>query len=462
MLRIIGLLTALCFSAMAASPVYVVLWFDTEDYMEPSADDAALRIARDLTSLGVRGVFKTVGEKARVLESRNRRDVIRALSQHDIGYHTDFHSVPPTPSVFLRELGWTDGAEEFLRRESQGAKDVQRIFGTPLSCYGQPGSSWGPQSYPALRRMGIRVYLDEGSQVGVDSQPFWYGGLLHIFNMGKFVIRPSLEKGASLDDTLKKFDALAAELSARGGGLISTYYHPTEFVTTEFWDGVNFSHGAGPERKDWKLPRRRTAEDSERCYGILKAYVQHALKNPNVKFVTARELHDLYASPNTRYPERSVIKKHLAERQTFLVTNGATLSAADMLLNLLGLPHMEVDGPALRAETTLKAASIPRERLARMSRDAIQFIQFHKRLPDALWAESDRLSIGDFAATLAADDGKSPEVAIRKANLEFENYVSKDGKRSFGWVIHPEGFDGSALLELGRLQGWTLKPATLK
>jgi hypothetical protein len=30
----------------AAAPVYVVLWFDTEDYIEPAADDVTLRIAR--------------------------------------------------------------------------------------------------------------------------------------------------------------------------------------------------------------------------------------------------------------------------------------------------------------------------------------------------------------------------------------------------------------------------------
>ncbi len=152
----------------------------------------------------------------------------------------------------------------------------------------------------------------------------------------------------------------------------------------------------------------------------------------------------------------------MAERQTFAIANGETLSAADMLLNLLGLPHMEIDGPARRAETTLKSASIPRERFARMSREAVGFIQAHKRLPDLVWAESEKLSIGDFAATLAADDGKSPDVAVRKANLEFERYFSTDGKGSFGWVIHPQGFDGSALLDLGRLQGWTLKPARLK
>jgi hypothetical protein len=54
----------------AAGPVYVVLWFDTEDYIEPAADDAVLHLARDLTGLGVRATFKVVGEKARVLAAR--------------------------------------------------------------------------------------------------------------------------------------------------------------------------------------------------------------------------------------------------------------------------------------------------------------------------------------------------------------------------------------------------------
>jgi hypothetical protein len=60
------------------SPVYVVLWFDTEDYILPASDDSAKRIAEFLTGLGVRATFKIVGEKARVLEQRKRSDVMSA------------------------------------------------------------------------------------------------------------------------------------------------------------------------------------------------------------------------------------------------------------------------------------------------------------------------------------------------------------------------------------------------
>src|SRR5687767_1553622 len=43
-------------------PVYITLWFDTEDFILPQSDDAAKRVAEILTRLGVKGTFKVVGE----------------------------------------------------------------------------------------------------------------------------------------------------------------------------------------------------------------------------------------------------------------------------------------------------------------------------------------------------------------------------------------------------------------
>ena len=66
-------------------------------------------------------------------------------------------------------------------------------------------------------------------------------------------------------------------------------------MTTEFWDGVNFARGANPDPQSWVKPRRRTADDSERCYGVLRRFVQHMKSQPGVRFVTARDLPGLYA-----------------------------------------------------------------------------------------------------------------------------------------------------------------------
>lgn len=458
------LLLALFLTAVALAakgPVYVVLWFDTEDYIEPAADDAALRIATDLEKLGVRATFKVVGEKARVLESRGRRDVIRALAQHDIGYHSNYHSIQPTPALYLRSMGWLDGAAEFERRERPGVDDIKRIFGVMPSCYGQPGSSWGPQSYRALLRMGIPVYLDEGEQVGLNDQPFWFGGMLHVFGMGRYIVRPALNDESLLPQTFEKFDRAAEELEARGGGVISTYFHPTEFVTTAFWD-MNFAKGANPERSAWKNPPRRTAEDSERCYRILVRYVEHAKTRASVRFVTARDLPLLYGSALGRVTDRARIAQHLAQRQTFLDTDAGALSASEMLQALLGMEPAAVEGPVARGETTYRRNEIPRAPFERAKTEAAGFIRASRRLPADVWVGSEKLSIADFAATVGADDGASATVAVRKGNPEMEKYISTDASGSFKWPIHPDGFAAPQLLDLARLQAWTLKPARLK
>ena len=183
----VWLLLAVHLSARAPAPVYVTLWFDTEDYLLPQDDDATKRLAELLTRLGVRATFKIVGEKARVLERRGRKDVIAALKRHDIGYHSNTHSQQPTIAVYLQNAGWEEGRAEFMRREAQGVKDIQRIFGVTPVAYGQPGSAWAPQTYPALRDMGIKVYLDEADQVGLDDQPFYLGSVVEaMIGSGRF------------------------------------------------------------------------------------------------------------------------------------------------------------------------------------------------------------------------------------------------------------------------------------
>ena len=460
------LLPALLLAAtalQAASPVLVTLWFDTEDYIEPSADDAALRIAQDLTAAGVRATFKVVGEKARVLESRGRRDVIGALRKHAIGYHTDWHSVHPAPAEYLVRLGWLDGAAEFERREAAGVADVKRIFGTQPVAYGQPGSSWGPQANPALRRLGIPVYLDEGEQVGLDEQPFWYGGLLHIFRMGRNQFRARLNEGVEDTAAYQRFDEAAERLTASGGGVISIYYHPTEFVTTEFWDGVNFKHGANPPRDAWVKPARRTAEDSERCYGVLGRFVAHMKNRPGVRFVTAQDLLDLHANPVPAAVDRKAAAEHLERSIVFGEIAGQAVSPADMLLALLGVDPGIVDGPAAPGVTTWQDGAIPAAAFRTAVADAAAFVRRHRRLPAEVFVGARTLSLPDFAATLAGSV-LHPELAVevRRGQIGFVRYFATDPHKPFGWVIHPEGFDGGPLLELGRLQGWTLKPARLR
>ena len=211
---------------------------DTEDYLLPADDDATKRLCEMLTERGIRATFKLVGEKARVLERRGRTDVIAALQKHDIGYHSDFHSVHPTPTEYLAGCGWLDGIAVQAPRGG-GAADV-RILGVPtLACYGQPGSSWGPQTLAALKAIGVAphdvaCYVDEGDHVGIDGQPFWYAGALNVYHMGPNYTRMDLHDPAAVEPAKRKVSDIAARLLDGGGGIISIYYHPCEWVHREF------------------------------------------------------------------------------------------------------------------------------------------------------------------------------------------------------------------------------------
>jgi hypothetical protein len=196
---------------------------------------------------------------------------------------------------------------------------------------------------------------------------------------------------------------------------------------------------------------------------VLSKFVQHMKAVPGVQFSTARDLHGIYRNPLPSHADRKLVADHLTKTITFLSTGDETLSPADMLIQLVGLEQRFVDGPTARGTTTLTKTSIPREAFNACVRDAADFIQRNRRLPNEVFIGAETLSLPDFAATLARSfltDG--PEIPVTRGNVQFEKYFAKDATRSFSWPIHPDGFSAPELLELGRLQGWTLKPAQFR
>jgi hypothetical protein len=485
-----ALVPALRPSAQAPAPVYVTLWFDTEDYLLPQDDDATKRLAELLSRLGVRATFKIVGEKARVLERRGRSDVIAALKRHDIGYHSNTHSQQPTIAVYLQNAGWEDGRTEFKRREEPGVNDIRRIFGVTPSAYGQPGSAWAPQTYPALRDMGITIYLDEADQVGLDDQPFYYGGMLNIFRMRSTLVRMALSGGSSLTAGQAAFDKVHAALTARGGGTISIYYHPNEWVQAEFWDAVNFRRGANPAPGEWKPPRMRPAAETEQAFADFEKFVRFIKAKDGVRFVTATELAQLYADRalgrDFGRADVLAIARAVQKDFDFLKSDGYALSGADMFALLTdaaaGVVETRtfptafrlttIDGPAQTFNPStgqLRSSSFSWDAFGSAIRETAAYCRVHHRMPDEVWIGAENLSPVDYLATLGGvleqflTSGKLPASVDRKsARTTFERYVAEDSTKLWGWIIFPEGFHAPRVMELARLQAWTLKPALLE
>ena len=473
----------------ASAPVYVVLWFDTEDYMLPASDDAAKRLAEFLTAQGVRATFKVVGEKARVLEARGRTDVIAALNRHEIGYHSNTHSQQPTVAEFESTLDWEQGAAEFDRRERPGFDDVARIFGHPPTCYGQPGVSWAPQAYPALKKWGVPVYLDDGQHVGLDGKPFWYGGLLNIFNIGA---GRGLEPNDDWSNTAAAKDYFASlhkQLSAQtAGGLVSFMFHPTQFISQQFWDAVNFSNGANPPRSQWKLQPQLSPAESEHAFQYFEVLIRHMKSLPNVRFITASEAHALYRDAAQSHAfgpgEIMTIAAKVTPQIGFQLHGSFNLTAGEVfaLLNQFvansiaskaGEPIVLRDTPYGPASPAFDVDSnqiteVPWNQFARTVLDVAHLLDRSQQIPNVVWMgsaavspESYLLAIASVAEILLIKQPPPESVKILPAELAAAKFVAKDSLSIWNWPIFPQGFHSPYLMELARLQAWTLKPALL-
>jgi len=482
-------------------PVYVVLWFDTEDYILPQSDDAAKRLAVFLTRHDIRATFKVVGEKGRMLERRGRQDVIGALAHHEIGYHSNVHSQHPTVAEYESQLDWTNGVEEFTRRERPGWEDVHRIFGQAPTCYGQPGSSWAPQPLAALRKWGVKVYLDEAQHVGLDGKPFWYGGILNIVNTREGPqLRPN-DDWSNLEDSKAKFQGFYTRLRSQpGGGIISLYFHPCEFIHREFWDLVNFAHGANPPRDQWKLPPMKSPEEAERAFHYFEDLVTLMKSLPGVEFVTASEALKLYADAAQKHAfsrqELATIAGQVEPEVSFQVHENRSLAASEVFylltefvaavvarkspdsILLSGTPAGP-SSPFDKAAGTTPAASaasgelqqtldVPWSQFSRTVLDVADFIEKNQQVPNVVWfgsqpapPESYLAALAPVARTLLAANAPPASVSVAPARLVAARYVAEDSPALWSWPIFPEGFHSAHLMNLARLQAWTLKPALL-
>jgi hypothetical protein len=322
----------------------------------------------------------------------------------------------------------------------------------------------------------------------VGGRPFWFCNALVVYNMKPNETRFELHVPQALEVGKKNVSEIAERLRGEGGGLISIFYHPCEWVHKEFWDGVNFRRGANPPRSEWKAPPQRPAEETEAAFERFGQYVDHIKALPGVHFITAREL------PG-RYPDRvrsaGATKEDLAEIAlrlaaansagvNFVVVDGRAYSPADqfeLLLTAVGeaIAGNEVTFP-LAAKGLLGPDGFPPEAvaedersideaaLAMAVRDARGFIRTEGRVPARVFIGADAVSPADFLVGLARawiGGGKMPAVRLGK-NVELltARRIAKDTPGLFGgWIIHKEGFRAPKVLDVARLQAWTLKPA---
>jgi hypothetical protein len=233
----------------------------------------------------------------------------------------------------------------------------------------------------------------------------------------------------------------------------------------------------------------RPAGETERAFADFEQFVRFIKAKDGVRFVTATELGALYADRalgrDFSRADLLAIARAVQKDFDFLKFDGYALSGADAFALLtdvaaavVGTKNLPaairltpIDGPAQAFTPStgqLRSSSFSGDAFGSAVRDTAAAIRVHQRMPDAVWIGAENLSPVDYLATLGGVVEQflttgpwAASIDRKSARTTFERYVAEDSTKLWGWIIFPEGFHAPRLMELARLQAWTLKAALL-
>lgn len=483
---LVRLMIILAFAAACSGPpkkpkMFLVVTFDTEDYITPEAehiDDIPKWLAEIMTEEGVTGTFFVIGEKARSLEKRGRRDVIAAMARHDIGSHTNFGSIHPTVTEELEKAGWDDGMRRMQEQESAGIEELERIFGVPVTTLARHGGSYGPQLVHALGRIGAGYQGSPASLPGHDV--VWFCNALNFSAQ-----YAGFDDAYYRDDLFEPvFDKLKAELpeQVRTANVLALFAgHPTKIRAEEFWD-LNFYYGKNTAPGEWKTPRLRPQETMVTAQKNFRRMMRWLKSRDDIKITTYRTLMDVYSRQKeimTRNEIRAIAiealeAKALAPSEDFSPAEAfAGLARAIVSYQENGALPRSMDtthplGPMEMPPAQPEIRRVKLEDVYALARASSEHIGRTGALPASLRVGNARVAAGSLFALFGAvyldmDSGKPrseyevpsfesyPATNERKIVEEVEGYK--------GWPVHRPDLDMSRIVEFTKLQLWTLKPA---
>jgi hypothetical protein len=417
------------------------------------------------------------------------------VAQHDVGLHTDHHSVHPTASEYLADKEWDDGVAEAMRQEGPGAADLARLFGQYPSSWATSGSSWAPQIPAATRQMGIPANVYAHVRAG-DGGACWYAGQLcygEYFGIrgGENAYCDDATFAAALPDLLARVEA-AAKSGLSCLGLFCA--HPTRLRYATFWDVLNFFRGENTPEAEYRFAPRRTDEEYAAALRNLRRMIAAVRGLPGVELISTRRLNRLFGDAGAGGPvawrslpglaeavlsAAGIAAGYPVEGEAGVLSAAATLDLlARAILRLAGeaappayLLARAVLGPPAQAPGLAKSFLMGRRAFAELCGDLTAQIGAIGQLP-AAWV-LDKLPIGPgsllkacaaaFLAWEITHDGALVEIAPAPGEPDVAATLAQAGiyDKLPNWPPHRPDLRLDLLAKHTRLQSWSLAPATL-
>ncbi|MHB0876461.1 MAG: hypothetical protein ACYC5O_10520 [Anaerolineae bacterium] len=264
----------------------MIFSFDTEDFVTPESDDALLAIAEMLSRHGIRGSFAIVGDKARALWTRGRRNVIDAVARHDVQYHANTHLIWPQTTLELSRLGWDEGVDLVMDSERHGIEDVAEAFDQRPVAWIRCGGNWDPRLLYGLNLLGIRGYVPSQFLLP-GGAPIWYDNTL---NYPYSIAIEHYYALATAADDLRAEVMRQKEADGGKGIPIVAFAHPCIFTCATFYDLHNqTAPGVFPPKREWRPAPLLPRAEVQRRLALLEGLVAVAEADPEIEIVTHRE-----------------------------------------------------------------------------------------------------------------------------------------------------------------------------
>ena len=436
----------------------LIFSFDTEDFTSNIAADAIFTEAEILREAGVRGCFCLVGLLAQQLEAWGRKDVLEALSYHEIDSHTWGHTYHPLINEYTDIEDFDAARDEVLCQETEAialirhATQIPRVYAAV-----PPGNQKSYAAMYAYADMGVPIYADTVCDTP-DGQGVYY---CNIYQMSYTYAMESL----FFDGGEAEMRALLDQLAGRRNVIIYTHPHVSMFA--ESWDVLNYDKVNQYPFGEWVEAPRRAEEMTARFFENMRLFVRLVKEDPRFNITTYEEVASRRAGMLPRVIRRAdlpVIREQL-KTALFPLTTPGSYCLSD-LFHACRVFLTEETAQAYDCGKVYGFLSQPASAEKDVSLTAAAVRASAKELPsDGFLPE--KITVGDtdigpadwlYAALDVLCGAETVSAAAGQVQLPSLDCLPELRDLSFrGTWLHSDEFEDRYLSERLRLQCWTMR-----
>lgn len=433
--------------------------FDTEDYTSDYASDAIRDEANLLHEYGIKASFNVVGYLAGELERNHRTDVLDALKNHLISFHSLRHSYHPNICEYTDTEDYETARKMLESEELSGMDMVRKACGVDGFVGAVP---------PGMSRSYVAMYTYADAGI-----PLFFGSFFNtpdgsgvhfcnLFHTDYHVCMEQLFHDNPGFDMEKLIDNMAKRKR------VVVFNHPNRVLYRNFWDMVNYNGENKHPMYQWEEADRYTEEEVERYYANLRAFIERLQNDDRFVITSFDKLSEKVKKEQegriVRREDLPAIGKNLTGNFTWMDTP-VSLSVADcffaaryFLLNpnedfyRPGMVHGFLKVPIGTDETvTLSGEEV---------RSMAETCSSGNFLPPYFEINGKRIGPADllFAMLSVAEGESSVTVTPRNQQCSYEEtFPSLANMRLKGEWIFSKDFEDRYISDRLRLQAWTIR-----